>query len=63
MPLGLPSLYIVTTRVLLAQAVANLREYLGVEPGVIGQGVVRPKRLTVALIQGLDPQRITRPAS
>ena len=56
--LGLPTLFLVTTRTLLTQTIRNLRSHLGVEPGVIGQGVREPKRLTVALIQGLDPERV-----
>lgn len=52
--LQLPSLYIVTSRPLLSQAVQNLRDYLGVEPGVVGSGVHRPRPLTVALIQALS---------
>ncbi len=52
--LELPSLYVVTSRPLLQQAVENLRTYLDVDPGVIGSGIHRPRPLTVALIQALS---------
>lgn len=55
--LGLPTLWLVTTRTLLAQTVRSVRDLLGVEPGVIGDGEHRPDRLTVALIQSL-PERV-----
>ena len=51
--LGLPTLYLVTTRTLLEQAARNLQDYLNVEPGVIGDGVRRPNFITVALVQSL----------
>jgi superfamily II DNA or RNA helicase len=51
--LGLPCIWLVTTRALLAQTVRNLRAFLGVEPGVIGDGADRPGPLTVALVQSL----------
>jgi len=53
--LGLPTLWLVTTRVLLDQTVRHMTEFFGREPGVIGNGVRRPDRITVALIQSLDP--------
>jgi superfamily II DNA or RNA helicase len=56
--LGLPTLYLVTTRTLLAQTAEAMRELLGVEPGVVGAGTNRPERLTVALIQSLDDERL-----
>jgi len=55
--LGLPTLVLVTTRTLFTQTVENLRNYLDTQPGIIGQGINRPGRLTVALIQSIDPQK------
>ena len=52
--LGLPTLYIVTSRPILTQAVRNLSEYLDVNPGVIGNGRMRPRPLTVARIRALS---------
>lgn len=52
--LGLPTLWLVTTRVLLDQTRRYLSDLFGFEPGVVGSGVRRPERLTVALIQSLD---------
>ena len=52
--LQVPSLYVVTSRPLLTQAIENLEGYLGVTPGVIGAGMHRPRPLTVALIQALS---------
>jgi len=51
--LGLPTIYFVNTRTLLNQTVKSLEKLLGVEPGVVGQGVQKPRRLTVALIQSM----------
>jgi superfamily II DNA or RNA helicase len=51
--LGLPALYLVTTRTLLHQAVEALERYLGVRPGIVGDGVCDPKPLTVGLVQGV----------
>lgn len=56
--LSLPTLYLVTTRTLLAQAVASLRTYFGREPGVIGDGERRPEDVTVALIQALEAGKV-----
>ena len=55
--LGLRTLYLVTTRVLMKQTMDRLREFLGCEPGQIGEGVRNQKDLTVALVQALDPER------
>ncbi len=55
--LGLPTLYLVTTRTLLHQAAVALAGMLGDEPGVVGAGVERPAPLTVALVQALEPHR------
>lgn len=52
--LGLPALYLVTTRTLLRQTVENLRRHLGIEPGVIGDGACTPGVVTAALVQSLD---------
>lgn len=52
--LGLPALYLVTTRTLLHQTAENLRRHLGVEPGIIGDGVYNPARITAALAQSVD---------
>lgn len=51
--LGLPALYLVTTRTLLHQTVAALERYLGVRPGIVGDGVCDPQPLTVGLVQGI----------
>jgi len=51
--LGVPTLFLVTTRTLLAQALQHLRSFLSVRPGVIGQGTFEPDRLSVALVQSL----------
>jgi superfamily II DNA or RNA helicase len=51
--LGLPALYLVTTRTLLHQTVEALERYLGVRPGIIGDGFCDPKPLTVGLVQGV----------
>jgi superfamily II DNA or RNA helicase len=51
--LGRPTLFLVTTRTLLAQTCRELRRFLGFEPGVIGDGERRPAPLTVALAQVL----------
>lgn len=56
--LGLPALYLVTTRTLLEQTVRLLSAYLGTTPGIIGAGTCAPGPLTVALVQALDPSRI-----
>ena len=54
--LGRPTLYLVTTRTLLAQTQRELQRYLGFEPGVIGDGEWRAEPLTVALVQALARQ-------
>jgi len=51
--IGLPTIYLVTTRTLLHQTVESLREYLGFEPGVIGDGVRKPGPVTVAIAQAV----------
>lgn len=51
--LGVPALYLVTTRTLLHQTVEALERYLGVRPGIVGDGVCEPKPLTVGLVQGV----------
>ena len=56
--LGLPAFYLVTTRTLLRQTVENLRRHLGIEPGIIGDGVCSPGVITAALVQSLDPEAI-----
>ncbi len=60
--LGLPALYLVTTRTLLHQTVEALERYLGVRPGIIGDGICDPKPLTVGLVQGvaLDAPYLTQ---
>jgi superfamily II DNA or RNA helicase len=60
--LGLPALYLVTTRTLLYQAVEALERYLGVRPGIVGDGHGEPAPLTVGLAQGiaLDAPFLTR---
>jgi superfamily II DNA or RNA helicase len=54
--IGRPTLYLVTTRTLLIQTRRELRRYLALEPGVIGDGERKPTELTVAL-----PQVLARP--
>jgi len=44
---------VLTTTVLLRQAQQKIRDYLGIEPGVIGAGQRRPGPMTVALVQSL----------
>jgi superfamily II DNA or RNA helicase len=56
--LGLPALYLVTTRTLLHQTVESLRRYLGIEPGIIGDGLYNPARVTAALAQSADSPTI-----
>jgi superfamily II DNA or RNA helicase len=51
--LGLPALYLVTTRTLLYQTAEALERYLGVHPGIVGDGICDPKPLTVGLVQGV----------
>ncbi len=51
--IGLPTLVLVTTRTLFDQTVTAMERLLGVQVGQIGQGVCRPGRLTVALVQSL----------
>jgi superfamily II DNA or RNA helicase len=51
--LGLPALFVVTTRALLAQTRRSLERYLGLEPGVFGDGRKRPAPISVALAQSL----------
>jgi len=52
--IGLPALFLVTTRTLLRQTAENLRAYLGIEPGIIGDGHCSPQTITVALVQALE---------
>lgn len=51
--LGLPTLWLVTTRTLLEQTRRQVRTLFGVEPGVIGNGSREPCAFTVALAQVL----------
>jgi superfamily II DNA or RNA helicase len=52
--LGLPTLYLVTTRTLLLQTRRALERYLGVAPGIIGASLHVPRDVTVALAQALS---------
>lgn len=56
--LGLPSLYLVTTRTLLEQSLDSLASYLGFEPGRIAQGRFSPGPLTAALVQSLESEKV-----
>ncbi len=50
---GLNTLFVVHTSVLLEQTVAAIRQFLGVEPGIIGGGRDDPRAVTVAMVQSL----------
>lgn len=52
--LGVPTVWITTTRVLLHQTMQALRLALGYEPGVCGDGQWSPADITVALVQALE---------
>jgi superfamily II DNA or RNA helicase len=52
--LGVPAIWVTTSRVLLEQAVRDLRDALGYEPGVCGAGRWSPADVTVALVQTLE---------
>lgn len=52
--LKVPSLICVHTRDLLYQHVDRLKQFLGVEPGICGDGIWEPKEITVATIQTLS---------
>ncbi len=52
--LGVPAIWVTTSRVLLQQAVSDLRDALGYEPGVCGAGQWSPADITVALVQALE---------
>lgn len=47
------ALMLVHTRTLLDQTVARIREHLGIEPGIIGDGVFDPRPVTVGMVQTL----------
>lgn len=49
--LGLPTLWLVTTRTLLEQTRRQIRTLFDIEPGVIGSGTHEPRAFTVALAQ------------
>jgi superfamily II DNA or RNA helicase len=49
-----PALILVHTGVLLAQTAARIREHLGIEPGIIGEGKWKPAPVTVAMVQTLS---------
>ena len=51
--LRVPTIVVVHTRDLLYQHVERFREFLGVEPGIVGDGVWQPGDVTVAMIQTL----------
>lgn len=50
---GMNTLFVVHTSVLLEQTAAAIRQFLGVEPGVIGGGRDDPAPITVAMVQTL----------
>lgn len=50
---NVPTLVIVPKRVLLKQLHDNFEKWLGVEVGIIGDGVCQPKNITVATMQSL----------
>jgi superfamily II DNA or RNA helicase len=53
-----PTLFIVHTSTLLDQTVERAREFLGVEPGVIGGGKWEPRQFTVAVVQTLSSRGV-----
>jgi len=50
---GQDTLFVVHTSVLLEQTAAAIRQFLGVEPGIIGGGRDDPRPITVAMVQTL----------
>jgi len=50
---GVSTLIVVHTSVLLEQTAAAVRQFLGVDPGIIGGGVDAPGSVTVAMVQTL----------
>ncbi len=52
--LGVPAIWVTTSRVLLEQTVRDLRAALGLEPGVCGDGRWEEGDVTVALVQALE---------
>ena len=52
--LGVSTIWVTTTRILLEQAAADLERYLGARPAVFGGGRQQQGELTVALVQALD---------
>ena len=49
-----PTLYVVTTRTLLTQTRESLKQFLGIEPGEVGDGRRTISTVTVALAQSLE---------
>jgi superfamily II DNA or RNA helicase len=49
-----PTLILVHTGTLLAQTAARMREMLGIEPGIIGDGTWEPRAVTVGMVQTLS---------
>jgi superfamily II DNA or RNA helicase len=53
-----PTLILVHKAILLDQTAERIREFLGVEPGIIGEGKWEPRTVTVAMLQTLaSPKR------
>lgn len=53
-----PTLILVHKAILLDQTAERIREFLGVEPGIIGEGTWEPRTVTVAMLQTLaNPKR------
>ena len=50
---GQPSIILVHTKDLLDQWTEAIRSVLGVEPGVVAEGVFEPRRVTVGMVQSL----------
>jgi superfamily II DNA or RNA helicase len=50
---GQPTLILVHTKDLLGQWTETVRTVLGVEPGVVAEGVFDPQRITIAMVQSL----------
>ncbi len=50
---GQPTIILVHTKDLLEQWTETIRSVLGVEPGVVAEGVYDPRRITIAMVQSL----------
>ena len=50
---GQPAIIMVHTKDLLEQWTETIRSVLGVEPGIVAEGVYDPRRITIAMVQSL----------